>query len=287
MLTVRTVSDSAIVAELPNGVASGPLRVQRGSQKVQARGRFEVAMGPVISNVVPAAASAGATISVQGRNFTPDASVLLSGQRLLVSRRRGTEELIVQIPASARSGRLTVVTRAGSAQSPVLFTVAQPAVLTSFFPLHGPPGTRLTLRGQNFHAGMRVLLGETELKELQRSPTTLVVQVPEGARSGLLQLESHGKRLPSRIAFTVDAPRPDFEFSVAPASARRGEEVTLTLTPPHQEAAVFFDGRPLPVKVLQGGKLLVVTIPGDARSAHFEVEIAGKRFRSRQIFKVR
>ena len=287
MLTVRTVSDTAIVAEVPNGVASGPVAVQRGAQKVPAKGRFEVAVGPVIANVIPAAAQPGTAVTIQGRNFSPDASVLLAGAKLVVLKRRGTEELAVQIPAGARTGRLTVVTRAGSAQSPVLFTVAQPAQLTSFFPLHGPVGSKVTLRGAHFHEGMRVFLGETPLKEVQRTETTIVVVVPEGARSGVFRVESYGKRLAGRMPFTLDAQKAELEFTVAPTSARRGAEVTLTLDPPRQDATVLFDGRPLPTRVLQGGKLLVVTVPSDARTGHFEVEALGKRFRSKQPFKVR
>jgi len=50
---------------------------------------------------------------------------------------------------------------------------------------------------------------------------------------------------------------------------------------------VFFDGRPLPKKVMQGGRQLVVTIPGDARSGYFELEHRGERYRAKQIFRVR
>jgi hypothetical protein len=290
-LTVRRIADSTIVAELPAGVQGGAVCVQRGGgkQRACARGRFEVLSGPAITNVKPPSAPPGATVTVSGRNFLPDTQVLLSGQRLPV-KKRGADEIVVQIPQDARSGRLTVVTKVGSVQSPVLFNVTQYATLSSFFPLHALPGAQLTIRGAHFHAGLKAFLGELELAEVSRSERQLVVKIPEGAKAGLsaaIVLESYGKKVASTMRFAVDAEKPAIEFEVSPAAGRRGAEVTITVKPAREEVTVFFDGRPLPKRVMQGGRIVVVTIPSDARSGYFELELDGKRYRAKKIFKVR
>jgi hypothetical protein len=287
MLTVRTISDATIVAEVPAGVASGPVLVRRGGQTIYARGRFEVLLGPAITNVVPSSGPPGATVTIQGRNFLPDVNVLLAGQRLPIVRRRLPEELTVVIPPSARTGALVVLTRAGSAQSPILFTVSQYGEIASFFPLHGLPGSRVTLRGSSFHPGIRVFLGSVPLGVVEQHEGSLVVEIPEGATSGYFQLDSYGKRIASRMAFTVEEPRPEVEFSFAPTTARRGTEVSITLSEPREGVVVLFDGRPLPKKVLQGGRLLVVTVPGDAQSGYLELEHNGRRYRARHPLRVK
>jgi hypothetical protein len=53
-------------------------------------------------------------------------------------------------------------------------------------PLAGPPGTRVTLVGRGFVRGVAVYLGGVLLPLVRRTPTRLVVRIPEGARSGTL-----------------------------------------------------------------------------------------------------
>ena len=289
MLTVRSLTDSSIVAELPAGVAGGAVCVRRGAQKLCARGKFEVTLGPVISAISPPSAAPGAQVVVQGRNFLPDVQVLLAGQKLAIVKKKLPEQLTVAIPADARSGQIVVVTRAGTAQSPVTFKITKHAQVTSFFPLHALPGAKVTFRGAHFHIGIKVLLGDTELKEVSRTEETLVVQVPKEAKPGpgKLTVDTYGKKLAVKMGFTVDEAKPDLEFTFSPASGRRGSEVTLTLKPPTVGVRVLFDGRPLSTNELQGGKLVVVTIPSDARTGHFEVEHNGQVYKAKLPFKVR
>ncbi|MCC6748169.1 MAG: hypothetical protein IT371_10950 [Deltaproteobacteria bacterium] len=70
-------------------------------------------------------------------------------------------------------------------------------------------------------------------------------------------------------------------FSFSPTSVRRGDEVTLSLSGA-TDVTVWYNGRPLPKKVLNNGLTLVVTIPGDGASGYFELEWSGQRVRSPQ-----
>jgi len=76
-----------------------------------------------------------------------------------------------------------------------------------------------------------------------------------------------------------------FTFSFSPKQGPAGTEVTLTLS---QEADIIvnYDGKPLPKKVLMGGKAIVVSIPGGAKDAYFRLTGNGLDIRSNEKFKV-
>ena len=162
------------------------------------------------------------------------------------------------------------------------------AVLESFFPLRGVPGTSVTLKGQHFHQGMQLRLAGKPLTIDQLRPGTVVVTIPEGATSGRFSIETHGRQLTSRLPFAVDQPKPELSFTFAPPVARRGTDVTLTLDPPRQGVTVYLDDRPLPKRVLENGRRLVVTVPGDARSrGDLEVEYRGRKYRADRPLRIR
>jgi len=104
---------------------------------------------------------------------------------------------------------------------------------------------------------------------------------------GLVLISSGSEFLGARVLFAEQdthraPPAPEsLSFIVAPDRARRGQEVELILSRRVPNVTVFYDGRPLPKKVLDGGKVLVVTVPGDAISHRFfELEFMGRRFRA-------
>jgi hypothetical protein len=289
MLTVRTIHDRQILAEVPAGVAGGRLYVQRGMRKFFARGAFTVINPPAITDVSPRSAPPGATVWIRGRNFLPGVNVTLAGRRLRIVQRRLPGEVAVVIPPGARSGQFVLVTRGGSARTPFTFQVLHLPTVSSFFPLHGVPGTEVTIRGAHFPPGIKVSLRNAMLPVTRVTPSSIRVRIPASLKgmAGRFMLEAYGRTLRTRLAFRVDLPRPALEYTFHPKVGRRGSEVTLILTPPRPRVTVFYNGRPLPKKVFEGGKRLVVTIPGDARSGYFELQLGGERFRAKQRLIVR
>ncbi len=286
-LTMRSLRHNHIVVELPAGVTSGKLGIKRGERVFPARGNFEVILPPGISEISPVEGPAGTEVTIKGANFLKGLEVMIAGKRLKVVRKALPHEVTVQIPREVRSANLVVVTRAGSARSEAIFRVRKVAEIGSFFPLHALPGSEVRINGAHFHEGMKVFLGDTELPIKTLVSAEVVVAIPDDAPSGKFRVESYGKGAFSKMAFTVDQPKPEIEFDFAPKRGRRGSEVTLSINPPHQEVLIFFDGRPLPKKTLQGGRRVVVTIPSDARTGYFEVEYNDRRYKAPQVFKVR
>ncbi len=287
ILTGRSLRHNQIVADLPAGVDSGRIGVRRGDRTVLAKGNFQVILPPGISEIAPPEGPAGTRVTIKGKNFLKGIQVMIAGKRLKIVHKQLPHEVSVIIPEGVRSANIVVVTRAGSARSEGIYKVRQVAGIGSFFPLHALPGTDIRMNGSNFHEGMKVFLGDKELAVKSLVSAEVVVNLPEGAPSGKFKIVSYGREVFSPMAFTVDEPKPELEFSFSPQKGRRGSEVTLTIDPPHQEIMIFFGERPLPKKTLQGGKRVVVTIPSDARTGHFEVDYNGRRYRAEKPFKVR
>lgn len=287
VLTTRTLAHNKLVVEVPAGVATGPLFINRGGQRWRQRGVFQVQLPPAITSVTPGSGPPGTHVIVQGHHFLPGTVVLLAGQALKQLRRPRPNQLKAVIPPNARTGRITVQSAVGVAQSPVPFSVVPFAVVHSFFPLHGLPGATVTVRGAHFHKGVNVFIGKLELPIERLAHNEVVVKIPKGAPSGKFVIETFGRKVSTSQEFRVDQPTPELAFDFRPKSGRRGREVMLLVTPPRPNVIVFYNGRPLPKKTLEGGRKIIVTIPGDARSGHFELEYKGDRYKSAQPFRVR
>lgn len=287
-LTVRTISATQIVAEIPAGVASGPITLKRGTREFRARGIFRVHLPPAIADVKPTAAPPGSVVLVEGQNFTRDVSVMLTGQRLRIVKRRLPGQLWVQIPANGRTGRLVVLTAAGSTAWRRNFLITQYASIRAFYPLVGVAGSKIRIQGRNFGPGVRVYLGRYPLIVRRVRGHKLVAEVPANIppTSARIVVESFGRKVASSLKFRLTVPPPEVAFRFGPHAGRRGSEVTLFLSPPRRYVSVYYDGRLLPKRVLRNGAQVIVTIPGDARSGYFEVEYRGRRYRARRRFRV-
>ena len=78
---------------------------------------------PKIASFTPSAAKPGATITIAGANLTGASSVMIDGMKAtfkVVS----AKKLTVKIPAKAKTGSVTVVTKGGTAKSTKSLTVS-------------------------------------------------------------------------------------------------------------------------------------------------------------------
>lgn len=288
VLTTRTLIHNKIMAELPAGVGSGRLFVRRGTTKYPVRrGMFRVELPPTITNFTPREGPPGSRVTITGSNFMPRMSVLLAGQQLKIVGRATKTSVVATLPPHARTGKLTIQTKVGIATSTIPFNLIPFALVHSFFPLHGLPGTQVTIRGNHFHTGIHVFIEKLALPIVRQAHNEVVVKIPKGAATGKFYVVTFGRKLATPQAFTVDVPKPAIEFDFSPKAQRRGREVTLTLNPPTLAVTVFFNGRPLPKRTLDNGARVVITIPGDARSGYLEVEFKGERYRAAKQLRVR
>lgn len=122
------VSTNQLTATVPVGASSGPLTVTTAGGTAVSAGNFTVIPKPVITSFSPASGVVGASITLNGSNFTGASEVKFSGTNAVFSLLSpGTISCVV--PAGAKSGRINVVTPGGVAVSPLNFTVlAKPLV---------------------------------------------------------------------------------------------------------------------------------------------------------------
>lgn len=94
-----------------------------------------------------------------------------------------------------------------------------------------------------------------------------------------------GEWLPSprELLCTLSLNECSIIFTISPNPALQGEEVTISLSEPYLNTRVFFNDRQLPKEVFDSGRLILVTIPGDATSGSITIELPNGQMNSMPI----
>src|SRR5205085_1908406 len=130
--------------------------------------------------------------------------------------------LKVVVPADASTGKLTVVTGAGSGQSTGTFKVLPK--LTSFSPPNGTAGASVTIAGSGFTDVTAVKFGGTPASSYTvDSSIQITAQVPNAAASGQVSVTTVGGTATSATSFKAVPTITGF----APGSAPTGTAVTV------------------------------------------------------------
>ncbi|HME58312.1 MAG TPA: IPT/TIG domain-containing protein [Terracidiphilus sp.] len=142
---------------------------------------------PAITSITPAAVTAGGAgfmLTVSGKAFTPDATVIW-GANPLYTIYIGPTQLRVSVPASliefSGTGSITVATKAGTS-APATFTINQaPPAISGLSPgeaTAGGPAFKLTISGAYFTSNSTAKWGTTALATTYISQTQLTAVVP-------------------------------------------------------------------------------------------------------------
>jgi hypothetical protein len=232
---VLRVADGEVEIEVAHDAQQGgPIVVD-----VQGAGRFEtgtalrVSPAPLIREVTPTQAAPGARITIRGERFGADMNavqVSIGNMPLRVVSVAPTE-IVATIPPACPTGRVNVtVAGIGPVQSPTDFAILEPVSVTGFAPRAGDVGDRVTIQGTGFSptaAQNVVRLGTAfNARVVSASPRELVVEVPEGARSGqwIVAVQGNGEAR-SREPFMVTQ-RPAI-LALDPDSGIVGSRVTI------------------------------------------------------------
>lgn len=121
--------------------------------------------------------------------------------------------------------------RLPDAVSPELqITVAPAPVITSIDPLEGPPGTQVTITGENLQNAFYVNFPGSDATIASDTSTQIVTSVPSAAQSGLITVSTPGGTVQSSTSFTVDPPPAPVITSISPLSGAPGDTLTITGT---------------------------------------------------------
>jgi len=96
-----------------------------------------------------------------------------------------------------------VVTFLVPANDPRFWTGTGTLNLTSFSPTSGGPGKKITIKGKDLTQVGAVVVGGAQARVISSSKSKLVVQVPQGATSGVITVTADSGAATSTIPFTV------------------------------------------------------------------------------------
>jgi len=184
---------------VPAAASSGAITATTAGGTATSPGTLSVL--PRVTGFTPAAAAVGATVTINGNAFGGATSVLFNGVGALPATVLASK-ITVPVPADASTGKLTVVTGAGSGQSAATFKVLPK--LTSFSPGSGIVGTSVTITGSGFTDVTAVKFNSHLASTWTRdSSTQVTAMVPLGATTGKISVTTAGGTTTSATSFTV------------------------------------------------------------------------------------
>jgi hypothetical protein len=162
-----------------------------------------------ILSFTPAQGIVGTAVTISGEGFSadPTKNVVKFGTGVATVTTASVTQLVVGVPNTAQSGKITVTTNGQTATSATDFTFIDGPVVTSFTPAQSEEGDEITLTGLNFTNNTTVKFNGVAATGITRtSTTTLKAIVPDGATTGKITLEDAGKSGTSTTDFTVIVP---------------------------------------------------------------------------------
>ncbi len=199
---------------------------------------------PTTTGIDPTSATAGGAgfiLTVNGTNFLDGISVVRWNGSARTTTYVSATQLTAAIPASdiAAGGTVPVTVLNGASESNAqTFTINQALnpVITSVDPLFGPPGTQVTITGNNFGntqgASYVSFNGVAATEYASWSNTMIVCTVPEGATAGPVTVVTPAGTSNADKIFTVSYPT----WYLAEGSTAWGFDEYISIENPNAEA---------------------------------------------------
>jgi hypothetical protein len=158
-------------------------------------GRFVSFVGPDFKG------KPGKTIEILGKGLTGTSKVSFHGAAASFTVVSDTY-MTAAVPAAATTGSVTVTSPGRTLTSNKIFRVT-PAILT-FSPTSGAVGTVVTITGTTFTGATKITFGGVKATTFSvNSNTQITATVPNGAKTGTIQVTTPGGIAVSSTTFTV------------------------------------------------------------------------------------
>src|SRR5437773_1472528 len=218
-------SDATIQATVPVGATTGPISVTTPGGTTTSANNFTVVPPPAITSFTPMSGRVGTSVTINGTGFTGATAVTFNGSTASFTLASDTT-IQATVPVGATTGPISVTTPGGTTTSANNFTVVPPPAITSFTPMSGRVGTRLTINGTGFTGATAVTFNGSTASFTVASDTTIQATVPVGATTGPISVTTPGGTTTSANNFTVVPPPAITSFT--PMSGRVGTSVTIS-----------------------------------------------------------
>ena len=270
----EVISDQFLRAIVPVGATSGPITIQGESGFALSFDLFVVA--PWIEGFEPEMGKPGDSIRLRGLNLSQATSLWL-GPRELDFVKLADTLLEATLPADITSGFFRVESEAGWAESQASFRVIGPEpVVTGFHPSQAASGSMITIQGVQFNGVSDVWFADNQPARFSVvADTQIMVQVPEGAVSGRVQLSSVMGVAVSETPFLVLGSGP-FADAVEPTQVSYDESLIISGIHLDQVSAVYIGPQLIP-HTLVADTQIHATIPEGVTSGNLILQSIHRR----------
>jgi len=156
--------------------------------------------------------------------------------------------------------------------------LAQPQpIIERIEPSSGPPGTQVQIIGRQLGVYSQVLLGSVELPVLRRLPNRWTVQIPDGAQTGSIVIQTPQGGFAGPLFRVTSAQPPPQVVRVTPSAGPPGSDVTLegdNFSPRLADDFVWLGSLPVVIRAATPTTLRVI-VPAGAASGSFRVQVVG------------
>jgi hypothetical protein len=243
---------------------------------------------PKISSFSPTSGPAGTVVTVAGSNFTGATAVAFNRSPAASYTVVSGSQIRATVSAGATTGRISVTTPGGTANSAGNFTVIKAPTISGFSPTSGLAGTTVTISGANLTGATVVTFNGTSAASYTVvSASQITATAPSGAGSGPIAVTTPGGTATSTTSFTVTTPPPVPTITgFNPANGPAGTNVTITGSGFTGATAVAFNGTAAATYTVVSDSQLTATAPSGAGSGPITVTTPGGTATSTTSFTV-
>ncbi len=266
----KLLSPTSISAIVGNGATGNVSVTTVGGSAIKAGFIFKLS-SPVISYFMPILGGTGTSVMITGTDFTGATAVSFGGvsaSSFIVL----TNTTISAVVGSGATGSVSVTTPNGTTTLNG-FSYIPPPTITSFTPITGTNGTKITILGTNFFSGINtVTFGGILASSFTINSATSITATVGAGSSGNISLTSLGGNI-SKSGFVYVTPPTISSFS--PTKGQSGTVVTIsgsnfsnTIT----ENVVKFNGISASISSASSTSI-IATVPTGATTGKISVEV--------------
>ena len=238
-----------ITLKVPKSAKTGKVALSNGATipvLVYTSGNAIIANPMTLTSISPVPVKAGANLTITGTSMNLVKSVILpDGNKIdsaAITLNAAFTQLVVKVPATAKEGKVKVVTYSGLEVTGKDSMKLIVPTITSVLPLVVKNGATLTVKGTN----LDLVTGATfagavvgTLGTLSADNTSLVLTIPMTAKDGPVVLATNSGMTATSAAITLV--KPSFT-TISPSTLTAGETVTITGTDLDLVRKVIFTG---------------------------------------------
>ena len=233
------------------------------------------ALLPTITSFTPLSGEAGTVVTINGTKLTGTTNVMFGNTPATNFTVVSATQITAVVPAGATTGKITITTPNGAAESVGDFTIiGELPTISGFNPTSGPVGTSVTISGAAFSEAMAVTFNGVNASSFTvNSATQITAVVPTGATTGKIAVTTPSGTTESNTSFTV-IPSPTIA-SFSPTSGPIGTSVTITGSAFNGTTAVTFNSSNAASFTANSATQFTAVVPAGATTGKISVTTPG------------